>query len=273
MPVPLLSHRGAAPSGLARPLLPASRGPLPRPREARSLLRRRAPSAPQHRLHAGRPRATTSCYHVAATACRHRLTPPYITRGLKTSSFSRIVCVSPATASSIQPLRPLRPSRNSTSRAPAPRGPARPRPRARSQLPMFAGPRPHTSSARLRAPAGLRLSSALVMTHGRLTLMLPCSERISVIADPYLCRLASPPEKAGRMSQPCRWKPQVIDPAGSPAARSCPLVREVTIIGAATAVTGDAGTPGRGPCGLVSHDSQLHERGIHAFYLVRTVSE
>ena len=69
-------------------------------------------------------------------------------------------------------------------------------------------------------------------------------------------------------------------PAGSPAALSCPLVREVTsswiflsrigaisvqaIIGAATAVTGDAG-PGGHPA-VISCDFWAHEWDIHAVF-------
>jgi hypothetical protein len=142
VPLPLAS-RG--------PFPPASRGPFP---PAAPCCAAALPSAPQHRFLPGPPLATTSCSRVAATACRHRLTR-LISRAAPRPHLSRTWSAPrPQHHRPSSPLRPPRPSRNSTIHArPATPRPAPARP-PRSQLPP---PRPRpfatpTSAPTRRAP-------------------------------------------------------------------------------------------------------------------------
>jgi hypothetical protein len=198
MPVPLLSHRGAVPSAsrcrslrLAVPFPLASRCPRPA-----------APPRAPFRAAAPVLSRLSSCSHILQPRRRDRWPPPshppYIMRSSQTSPFSRIVCAAPTTPSAIQPLRPPRLSRNSNIHAPSRNTPVRARAPAPFATPTSASTRraPH-AQPRARSPTR-RQATPIIGACGDAQSAHSgplCPERISVIADPYSCRIsaASPP--------------------------------------------------------------------------------
>jgi hypothetical protein len=198
----------------------ASQGPFPlasrcrslRSRDAvpsgRALLRRRAP----FRAAAPVPSRPSSGNHVLLSRRGDRLPPPshpalyhaqppdltFLAHGLR-RAHNTIGHPAP----SVPQARPATPPSTPVPQHPGPRPPApfatptsAPAPVRNSHLrahPQGPAPAHHVPEApRAGRP---RLSSALVVTHDRLTLLPLCPERISVIADPYFCRIsaASPP--------------------------------------------------------------------------------
>jgi hypothetical protein len=205
----------------AVPLPLASRGPFPLAARCRSL--RPRPAAPPRSL----PRRSTGSFQAllwqprlalasrrppAATVspALYHAQPPdltFLAHGLR-RAHNTIGHPAP----SVPHARPATPPSTPVPQHPGPRPPARPvrnsHLRAHPQGPVPAPPQDATPGP--RPPAGPapahhvpeapragrpRLSSALVVTHDLLTLVPLCPERISVIADPYFCRIsaASPP--------------------------------------------------------------------------------